>query len=71
MVVEDRARGIGIAPLLEPGQELERKLDAVTDWRGHFAARPFTVMSVAFAGPHGLSPEKPPRDQSRESLVNI
>lgn len=30
--------------------ELERKVDAATDWREHFAARPFTLMSVAFAG---------------------
>ena len=31
-------------------QELERKVDAATDWREHFSARPFTLLSVAFAG---------------------
>ena len=31
-------------------QELERRVDAVTDLRGHFEARPFTILGVAFAG---------------------
>jgi hypothetical protein len=31
-------------------QELERKVDAVTDWREHFQTRPFTLLGVAFAG---------------------
>ena len=30
--------------------ELERKVAAVTDWREHFQARPFTLLGVAFAG---------------------
>jgi hypothetical protein len=31
-------------------QELERKVDAMTDWREHFQTRPFTLLAVAFAG---------------------
>jgi hypothetical protein len=31
-------------------QELERKVDAVSDWRAHFQARPLTLLGVAFAG---------------------
>jgi hypothetical protein len=31
-------------------EELERKIDATTDWRQHFQVRPFTFLSVAFAG---------------------
>ncbi len=31
-------------------QELERKVDAVTDLRGHFEARPFTILGIAFVG---------------------
>jgi len=30
--------------------ELERKVEAVTDWREHFQARPFTLLGMAFAG---------------------
>jgi hypothetical protein len=31
-------------------EELDRKLDAMTDWRQHFRVRPFTVLGAAFAG---------------------
>ncbi len=31
-------------------QELEQKVEAVTDWREHFRTRPFTLLGVAFAG---------------------
>jgi hypothetical protein len=31
-------------------EELERKIDGMTDWRQHFQVRPFTVLGVAFAG---------------------
>jgi hypothetical protein len=31
-------------------QELERRVDAATDWRSHFRTRPFTLLGVAFAG---------------------
>jgi len=31
-------------------EELERRVDAVTDWRSHFRTRPMAVMGAAFAG---------------------
>ena len=31
-------------------EELERKIDAMTDWRQHFQVRPFTFLGVALAG---------------------
>jgi hypothetical protein len=31
-------------------QELERRVEAATDWRSHFRTRPFTLLGVAFAG---------------------
>ena len=31
-------------------QELERRVDAATDWREQFRARPYMALGVAFAG---------------------
>jgi hypothetical protein len=30
--------------------ELQRKVDAVTDWRQHFQTKPFTLLTAAFVG---------------------
>lgn len=46
-------------------KELEQKVDAATDWREQFRARPFVAMGVACAGGLALGAALGPRSSSR------